>query len=218
MIAGLLLASGASRRFGSNKLLADLAGRPVVRWSAEALADAVNALVVVVPRDSTALRAVLGGLSARFVENASAHEGMASSIRAGIAALPPEVEAVVIALGDQPTIDPHVVRRVVTTWRGARAGTRAVTTAYADGRGHPTLFAAELFPSLSALDGDRGARDLLASLGDAVAAVEVGGGRPTDVDTPEALAALARSFRGAGGAGDGEGEGADPSTRSARSG
>lgn len=194
MIAGLLLASGASRRFGSNKLLAHLAGRPVVRWSAEALAGAVDSLLVVVPRDSTALRAALGGLSGRFVENPVAHEGMASSIRVGVAALPREVEAVVITLGDQPTIEPQVVRRVVSAWRAARMGTRAVTTAYADGRGHPTLFAAELFPSLLALDGDRGARDLLASLGDAVVSVNVAGARPADVDTPASLEALAHTF------------------------
>src|SRR5688500_20234555 len=91
MIAGLLLASGASRRFGSNKLLAHLAGRPVVRWSAEALAGAVDSLLVVVPRDSTELRAALGGLSGRFVENPVAHEGMASAIRVGVAALPREI-------------------------------------------------------------------------------------------------------------------------------
>lgn len=198
MIAGLLLASGASRRFGSNKLLADLAGRPVVRWSAEALAGAVDEMVVVVPRDSSVVREALGGLPARFVENPNADEGLASSIRAGIAALPSEVVAVVIALGDQPTLDPQVVRRVVTAWRGARAETRAVTTAYADGRGHPTLFAAALFPSLSALDGDRGARDLLESLADALAVVEVNGARPADVDTPAALETLARTFPGSG--------------------
>ena len=198
MVAGLLLASGASRRFGSNKLLADLAGRPVIRWSAEALVTAVDSLVVVIPSGSAVLRGVLHGLPVRFVENGSAREGMASSVRAGVAALPREVEAVVIALGDQPTTDPQVVRRVVTTWRTAPVGASAVTTAYTDGRGHPTLFAAEHFPSLLALEGDRGARDLLASLGDAVTVVDVDGARPADVDTPETLEMVARTFPGAG--------------------
>ena len=90
MIAGLLLASGASRRFGSNKLVAPLDGRPVVRWSAEALASAVEETWVVVPARSAEVRAALDGLPVRWVENPVAHEGMASSIRAGIAALPAE--------------------------------------------------------------------------------------------------------------------------------
>ena len=192
MIAGLLLASGASRRFGSNKLLADLAGRPVVRWSAEALAGAVDELVVVVPEDSAPLRAALGGIPARWVENAGAHEGMASSIRTGIAALGAETAAAVITLADQPTLEADAVRRVVARWKRAPAESLAVTAAYADGRGHPTLLAAGLFPALLELTGDRGARDLLDSLGERVATVQVEGARPADVDTPAALEALTR--------------------------
>ena len=192
MIAGLLLASGASRRFGSNKLVAPLEGQPIVRWSAEALASAVDETWVVAPARPDDLRAALHGLPVRWVENPVAHEGMASSIRAGIAALPAEVEAVVITLGDQPHLDRDVIRRVVDAWRAAPVRGGAVVASYVDGRGHPVLFGAELFPALLALQGDRGARELLASLGDAVAGIEVPHARPADVDTPEALASLAR--------------------------
>jgi molybdenum cofactor cytidylyltransferase len=192
VIAGLLLASGASRRFGSNKLVARLDDRPIVRWSAEALAAAVDALYVVVPEDAADVRAALDGLAVRWVVNATPEQGMASSIRAGIAALPAEAAAVVIALGDQPMMAPDVTRRVVTRWRQAPEVTQAVTTMYADGRGHPTLFGASLFGALRALEGDRGARELLDELGDAVAVVDSTAVRPPDVDTPEALEALAR--------------------------
>jgi molybdenum cofactor cytidylyltransferase len=99
---------------------------------------------------------------------------------------------VTITLGDQPLIDAEVIRRVVSLWRRAPTRQGAVAATYEDGRGHPVLFGASLFPALRALDGDRGARALLASLGDAVALVDVPGTQPVDVDTPEALAELAR--------------------------
>jgi molybdenum cofactor cytidylyltransferase len=195
MIAGLLLASGASRRFGSNKLVAPLGGRAVVRWSAEALIDAVDESWVVVPADAAEVHAALRGLPVHVVQNADAHEGIATSIRAGVFALPAEAEAVVITLGDQPSIDREVIRRVVIAWRTRRRETSAVVTEYDDGRGHPALFGATLFPALRGLDGDRGARELISSLGDVVTVITVAGARPPDVDTPETLSALARSVR-----------------------
>ena len=189
MIAGVLLASGASRRFGSDKLLASLAGRAVVRWSAEALASAVDTLYVVVPTESAALRDALGGLDVRWVTNDDADSGMASSIRAGIAALPFDAEAAFIALGDQPLLDSSVVVRLLARWRQVDA--RAVAPVYEDGRGHPVLFGSSLYPFLRALDGDTGARELLEWLGDDLATVAIAGRMPLDVDTPDALDAVA---------------------------
>jgi molybdenum cofactor cytidylyltransferase len=198
VIAGLLLASGASRRFGSDKLLAPLDGRPLIRWSAESLAGAVDTTFVVVREISDALRTAFAGTSIEWVVNGEADTGMASSIRAGVTALPPNVEAVIVALADQPLLDPRVARSLVERWR--RGGAHAVAPQYADGRGHPVLFDASLYSQLLALDGDRGARIVLDGLGDALALVPVVGPEPEDVDTPDVLrlvaAELARRNQG----------------------
>ena len=189
MIAGILLASGASTRFGGDKLLATLEGRPIVRWSAEALAGAVDELVVVVRDESSAIRAALAGLSIRWAVNHDAERGMSTAIRAGIAGLPAEAEAAILALGDQPLVDGRVVERIIARWRAS--GARAVQPRYDEGRGHPVLFDRSLFPALGALEGDVGARAVLDSVGNALDLLTVAGPRPIDVDTPDALRAVA---------------------------
>jgi molybdenum cofactor cytidylyltransferase len=188
VIAGLLLASGSARRFGSNKLVEPLGDRAVVRWSANALAHEVDELFVVVPDEAREIHDALTGLSVRWVVNESAHTGLSSSIRAGLAAMPPTVDAVVIALGDQPLMEGDVVERVIARWRDG--GVSAVAAKYEDGRGHPVLFGASLFPALGTLDGDRGARAMLDGLGERLALVDVRGPQPIDVDTREALDAV----------------------------
>jgi molybdenum cofactor cytidylyltransferase len=197
VIAGILLASGASTRFGGDKLVAPLGGRPVVRWSADAIVGAVDTLVVVVREDASAIRRALEGVPIRWTVNPDAERGMSTSIRAGIDALPAQVDAAIVALGDQPLVDAHVVERLVARWR--EGGARAVQARYDDGRGHPVLFDRVLFPALSALEGDVGARAVLDLAGDALALVTVAGPRPIDVDTPDALrgveAELARRAR-----------------------
>ena len=189
MIAGILLAAGASRRFGGNKLIAPLGGRPVVRWSAEALAPAVDDLVVVVPDSGRDVRDSLEGMSVRWVANPRSDDGLASSLRRAIEALPRQVEGAIVALADQPLVDVTVAPRLVARWR--TGGVSAVAARYDDGRGHPVLFASALFPALIALTGDRGARELLDSLGAGLALVTVAGDAPHDVDTPELLRAAA---------------------------
>jgi molybdenum cofactor cytidylyltransferase len=194
VIAGLLLAAGRSSRFGGDKLLAPLHGRPVLFWSAAAIATEVDALYVVVPPDAAARAVALAGIPAALVQHPGRDAGMASSIRVGIAALPAEVEAVVVALADQPLVTSAVVRALCEHWRSERPG--AVAPRYRDGRGHPVLFDRANFAALGALEGDGGARALLDRLGAAVAIVQVDGTMPVDVDTPDALRALAEVWRG----------------------
>jgi molybdenum cofactor cytidylyltransferase len=194
VIAGLLLAAGRGTRFGGDKLLAPLHGRPVLFWSAAAIVTEVDALYVVVPPAAEARAAALETIPHVVVEHAGRDAGMASSIGAGINALPPDATAVVIALGDQPLVASAVVRRLVERWR--QGGASAVAPRYRQGRGHPVLFDRALFGALSGLEGDVGARLLLESLGEAAALVQVDDAMPVDVDTPEALQALARAWRG----------------------
>lgn len=193
MIAGLLLAAGRSTRFGGDKLLAPLHGRAVLSWSASALAGVVDALFVVVPPDAPARVAALDGIPSVIVEHAGRDAGMASSIGAGIAALPAGVEAVVIALADQPGVAPDVMRRLCARWREGRD--TAVAPRYRDGRGHPVLFGRATFGALATLEGDSGARSVLDALGAELAIVDVDETTPADVDTPDALRALAAAWR-----------------------
>lgn len=189
MIAGLLLAAGRSTRFGADKLCAKLDGKAVIRWSVAALAP-LDVVYVVIPPGADAVTQALSRLDLRFVVNLGRDEGMASSIRAGVAALPDEVQAVVIALADQPRAAASVTQALCERWRAGNAG--AVVPRYSDGRGHPVLFGRECFGQLLALRGDVGARAVLDGLGARVAFVEVGNAIPADVDTPDALRLLQR--------------------------
>jgi molybdenum cofactor cytidylyltransferase len=193
VIVGLLLAAGRSTRFAGDKLVAPLHGRAVLSWTAAAVAAEVDALYIVMAPESPARVAALGGIQAIIVEHAGRDAGMASSIRAGIAALPSDVEAVVIALADQPGVLPSVVRRLCDRWRAG--GAAAVAPRYRDGRGHPVLFGRATFRALAELEGDAGARAVLEALGHDLALVEVDDIMPADVDTPEALQALGAAWQ-----------------------
>ena len=169
---------------GRPKLLLDLDGRPVIRHAVEALAGAgVGELVVVVPPDSAALEAALSGLAVRFAVNPRPEAGQSGSVVAGIGALSPTAEAVIIALGDQP----DVPRAVLVGLREAHraTGRPIVAPRYREGRGNPVLFAAAVFPELLRLIGDQGARGVIDADPDRVALVPFDLPMPRDLDTPD---------------------------------
>jgi molybdenum cofactor cytidylyltransferase len=200
MIVGVLLAAGGARRFGSQKLVAVLDGVPLVRRAADVLSAVTDALIVVVGNEAEAVRAALDGTTASIVENASWADGMSTSLVCGIgealrlgayrayvsgSAVASSAECVLIALGDQPGIDPEVARAVITRWRETKRP--IVLAQYADGHGHPVLFARELFGELLALSGDVGAKSVIARVPERISIVEVPTATPPDIDTVEDL-------------------------------
>ena len=173
---------------GRPKLLLDLRGQPIIRWSVEALRPHVDDLIVVTGGDAVAVRAALAGLSARFADNPHPDAGQGSSIAVGVAALAASTRAVIIALGDQPRVPEEVIPALLAAWR--RTGKPIVAPVYQGMQGTPVLFAAEVFAELAALTGDAGARGVVAARTERVERVVFVRAMPGDVDTPEDYARL----------------------------
>ena len=188
MIAAVLLAAGLARRMGRQKLLLQLQGKPVVRWSVEHVASHVEDVVIVTGPDDSALRQALEGLTVRFVVNPRPQDGQGTSIAAGVAALKPWTTAAVIALGDQPRMPAAVVPALLEAFR--RSGKAIVAPLYQGVQGTPVVFSSEVFAELRALKGDAGARAVVKENPERVELVAFDLAMPPDVDTPEDYAKL----------------------------
>lgn len=188
MIAGVVLAAGLARRMGRPKLLLDLRGKPVVRWSVEALLPHVGDLVVVTGAEDGAIREALAGPAIRFAVNPQPQDGQGSSIAVGVAALKPWTRAALVALGDQPRLQEAVLPKLLEAF--ARGGKAIVVPVYRGTQGTPVLFASEVFPELLGLRGDAGARSVVQARPERVEAVAFDLPMPLDVDTPEDYAKL----------------------------
>lgn len=193
-IAAIILAAGASTRMGRPKQLLDWGGRPLVRLAAEqALAARLDEVLVVVGGASDAVAAALAGLPLRIVANLDYAAGQSTSLRVGVAALDPSVEAAIIMLGDQPFVTAAIVERLVAEWHATRAP--IIAPLYRGRRGNPVLFARAIFPELLAIAGDQGARGILSAHAQDVRLVPFDDDRPlADIDTPEDYERLTRQF------------------------
>jgi molybdenum cofactor cytidylyltransferase len=188
LIAGIVLAAGLARRMGRQKLLLPLAGKAIVRAAVEGLARHVDEMVVVTGYEAAAVEEVLAGMPVRFVRNPHPEEGQASSIAVGARALRPSTEAVVVALGDQPTLPDAVVPGLIEAWR--RTASPVVAPRYRGTQANPVLFGAVVIPELCRLTGDGGARPVVHARPERVAWVDFDLPVPADVDTPEDHARL----------------------------
>ena len=159
---GLVLAAGAGRRFGGGKLVAPLCGKPLIAWSLEsALAANVDRVIVVLGCDADAVEAALAPYAGPRLEFAVCpdwREGMAASLRYGVAALPDGCPAALVLLGDMPVIDPAIADVVLGR---VLAGAVACQPSFEGRPGHPVALSRTIFGSVATLRGDVGARALL---------------------------------------------------------
>jgi molybdenum cofactor cytidylyltransferase len=191
-MAAVVLAAGRSSRMGGpNKLLADIGGRPLVRIVVEAvLASRARPVVVVTGHERRRVEATLAGLPVTSVHNPNYGEGLGTSLKAGIAGLPAEVDGAVICLGDMPQVDAALIDRLIDAIDPDKGALVAVPTLNGK-RGNPVVWSRRFFPDLMAVEGDVGARHLIGHYGEAVVEVPVSDTAVlADIDTPQALAAL----------------------------
>ncbi|TMF84608.1 MAG: nucleotidyltransferase family protein [Chloroflexi bacterium] len=194
-VAGVVLAAGAASRMGSNKLLLDAGGQPLVCHVIEAASGGGCHHVIAVYAQKPVKDAI--GNSAVCVENPQAASGQASSLRVGLTAVPEDMAGALVLLGDQPLVGARTIEVILRAWR--REGARpAVATSY-NGRREdwrpPVLLDRSLWPELMTLEGDAGARQLLEKRPELVDTVH-STGRPDDVDTPEDYAKIVHLFPG----------------------
>jgi molybdenum cofactor cytidylyltransferase len=198
-VTALVLAAGRSARMGGvNKLLLEVGGRPMLAWVVDAiLATPVRPVWVVTGHQADAVRAALDDREVHFAHNAQHAEGIGASIRAGVRALDPATDGVLVCLGDLPGLRAASVEALLAAF----APDRICVPVHDGRRGHPVLFGRRFLAELVELAGDRGARDILEAHPDAVREVPVAdAGIALDVDDAQQLA-RARDARSAGGSG-----------------
>ncbi len=184
-VVALVLAAGAGTRMGRPKQLLPVGGRPMLQHAVDAAAaGGLGELVVVLGHAAGEVAAALVlPPGARTVVNDRHAEGQATSLAAGLAAMPADAAAALVLLGDQPEVRPHAVRAVVAARRPG--GPPMLRAAYRGRPGHPVLLERALWPEVAELRGEGGGRVLAARDPAALGLVEVGGDPPEDVDTPE---------------------------------
>ena len=190
-IAALILAAGRSSRMGAeNKLLADVAGRAIVRRVAEtALASAARPVCVVVGHMGAEVRTALRGLDVQFVDNPDFAGGLSTSLRCGLARLPADSDGAVVMLGDMPEIATELIDREIAAF-APKEGRGIVVPVAGGKRGNPVLWGRDYFAEMADVSGDTGAKHLLGVHADAIAEISADVAVHTDIDTPDALAAL----------------------------
>jgi molybdenum cofactor cytidylyltransferase len=189
-IGAIVLAAGLASRFGGRKLLEALNGKPLVRHAVEAAkASHAEPVIVVTGNASVEVGETLRSLNILIVNNPDYAKGLSTSLKCGLKNLPEDWDGAIILLGDMPGVSAALIDKLIAAFDPSEG--RAICVATRNGkRGNPVLWARRFFPEMLAIEGDVGARHLLAQYGESVCEVEAADDGPLiDIDTPEALAA-----------------------------
>jgi molybdenum cofactor cytidylyltransferase len=196
-IGAVLLAAGQSRRMGGpHKLLAEIDGTPMVaRVAQRLLASCARPIVAVLGARADEVDAALGRLPIERVRNPDFADGLSTSLKRGLAALPGDLDGALICLGDMPLVTGRHIDRLIAAFNPLEGRAIIVPTRHGK-RGNPVLWASRFFPEMAQLAGDVGARHLLGEHAELVAEVEMNDDAVlVDIDTPEALDALRRGAK-----------------------
>ncbi len=191
-VGAVVLAAGAGSRMGTNKLLLDAGGRPLVCHVIEAAAEGGCQQVNAIYFEDQVKEAI--GKSATCVLNPDAGKGQSTSLRVGLQSMAEDMAGALVMLGDQPLVGSRTVAVLLRAWR--REGARpALAAAYGQRRAWkpPVILDRSLWPELMALTGDAGARQLFEQRPELLDTV-LAGGRSDDVDTPEDYAKIVHLF------------------------
>jgi molybdenum cofactor cytidylyltransferase len=191
-IAAVILAAGQASRMaasGRHKLLAEFSGVPLVRKSvATVLATRLDRTVLVTGYRAEAIERAVEGLDCPIVHNPDFATGMASSLKAGLAAVHEDADGLLVMLADMPGIESGDLDRLIAVFQ-AEEGQAIVRAVSSGKRGNPVILPRSTFDAIARLDGDIGARPIIENSGLPVIDVEIGEAAHLDTDTPEEIAA-----------------------------
>jgi len=191
-VAAIVLAAGCSIRMGAiNKLIAEIGGKPLVRIAAEqALASRASPVIVVTGHERERVEAAVNGLPVRIVHNPDYADGLGTSLKTGIAAVPEDADGAIVCLGDMPQVTSGLIDKLIAAFDPER-GALVVVPSIDGRRGNPVVWSRRFFHDLMQIHGDIGARHLIGAYAEAVVEVPVADDAAlTDVDTPESLSAV----------------------------
>lgn len=184
-VAAIVLAAGASTRYGRPKQLLPVGPRTMLQHVVDiVLASPVDQTVVVLGHRASEIGAILKGTPADIVTNAEWEAGLSTSVQAGLRAIRPDVQAALFVLADQPTITPEIITALIVRYQ--ETGAPIVVPTYQGKRGNPALFDRSFFAELMKVRDDQGGRQLIDRHRDRTEGVEVGSEAVLiDVDTEE---------------------------------